>query len=109
MAEITGFHAHVYYDEETFERAKELCERARDQLEVTMGRMHRKPVGPHPRWSCQLAFTPDRFGDVVPWLSLNRAGLVIFLHATTGDDYKDHTDHAIWMGGFEPLNLSIFR
>lgn len=45
----------------------------------------------------------------MPWLIQNRKGLTIFAHATTGDDLKDHTDHVIWLGPSEKLNLGVFR
>lgn len=109
MASIGGFHAHVYFTGETAEQARALCEAARDRFGVTMGRFHRKLVGPHPCWSCQLAFPPEAFGEVVPWLALNRDGLTIFTHPETGDDLADHTRHAIWMGRMLPLDLSVFR
>lgn len=48
-------------------------------------------------------------GEVLPWLALNRKGLVVFLHPDTGDDLLDHTEHAIWMGAMRPLDLSVFR
>ncbi len=109
MAQIRGFHAHVYYDASTIEQARRLCESAKKRFSLEMGRMHERPVGPHPRWSCQLAFGPESFGKVVPWLALNRDGLVIFVHPETGDDLADHTRHAMWMGKIEELDLSIFR
>ena len=108
MPEIADFHAHVYYTADTIAQARRLCEAARDQFDVEMGRMHERPVGPHPMWSCQLAFPPDRFAAVVPWLALNRNGLIVFIHPGTGDHLADHTRHAIWMGGMPDLNLSIF-
>ena len=108
MAEIYGFHAHVYFGEETFEQARRLCETALDRFSINMGRMHKRPVGPHPCWSCQLAFPPEKFGNLIPWLALNREGLVIFVHTETGDDLKDHTKHAMWMGQMLPLDLSNF-
>lgn len=103
---IREFHAHVYFDASTIDQAKRLCEQARDRFSVSMGRVHERPVGPHPMWSCQLAFGPDQFGTIVPWLAMNRNGLVIFTHPETGDVIKDHTDHAIWMGDIMPLELS---
>ncbi len=109
MATISGFHAHVYFDESTIDQARQLCERARDEFAVEMGRVHERPVGPHPKWSCQLAFEPDEFGKVVPWLSLNRGGLVVFIHAETGDVIADHTDHALWMGDMMELDLSALK
>lgn len=108
MAEIAGYHAHVYYDQDTIAQARALCEAARDRFGLEMGRMHERPVGPHPMWSCQLAFPPEQFGAVVPWLALNRDGLIVFLHPNTGDDLADHTRHAIWMGGMPTLDLTIF-
>lgn len=109
MAEITGFHAHVYFDEATVEQARALCKEAAERFGVTMGRMHERPVGPHPRWSCQLAFPPALFGAVVPWLAVSRNGLTIFIHPETGDELGDHRDRAIWMGEMLPLKLAMFE
>ena len=60
MSPITGYHAHVYFDAASREQARTLCEAAGRTLGVTVGRMHDKPVGPHPRGSCQLAFARRR-------------------------------------------------
>ena len=109
MHPIASFHAHVYFDATTVTKATRLCKLAAERFPVTMGRVHRRPVGPHPDWSCQLVFSPALFGDVVPWLALNREGLVIFIHPETGDDLVDHRDHAIWMGAVRPLKLEIFE
>ena len=108
MVEISGFHAHVYFDEGSVEQARELCEAAVERFGVSMGRMHERPVGPHPRWSCQLAFPPEQFGDFVPWLAVMRGGLTVFIHPETGDDLSDHRDRAIWMGEMLPLKLEMF-
>jgi DOPA 4,5-dioxygenase len=74
-----------------------------------MGRVHERPVGPHPDWSCQLTVTVPQLGEVLTWLALNRNGLVIFCHPSTGDSLKDHTDHAIWLGAIRPLDLTQFQ
>ncbi|MHC8404931.1 DOPA 4,5-dioxygenase family protein [Pseudomonas sp. TMB3-21] len=108
MQAIKGYHAHVYFNAGTIDQARALCEQAVQLFPVKMGRVHERPVGPHPDWSCQLAFEPNAIGDVLPWLALNRNGLVIFLHPDTGNDLLDHTEHAIWMGAMRPLNLSSF-
>lgn len=109
MADITGYHAHVYFDAGTVEQAKHLCERARDRFGAVMGRMHHAPVGPHPSWSCQLAFDPGTFGDIVPWLATSRGGLVVLVHPETGDAVTDHTEHAMWMGAMPELDISALR
>ena len=108
MQVIKGYHAHVYFDAHTIDQARALCEQAAQLFAVTMGRVHERPVGPHPDWSCQLAFGPELIGEVLPWLALNRQRLVVFLHPDTGDDLLDHTEHAIWMGAIRPLDLSVF-
>jgi DOPA 4,5-dioxygenase len=108
-ARIQGFHAHVYFDAGTAPQARALCESARDRFGAVMGRMHERPVGPHPEWSCQLAFPAETFGDLVPWLMLHRAGLAILVHPNTGDDLADHSSHALWLGRVLALDLSRFE
>ncbi len=105
---ITGWHAHVYFDAETKEAARALCEGAAQRFGIAMGRMHDGPVGPHPTGGCQLSVPPDAFAQVIPWLALNRGGLTVFAHAETGEHLADHTEHVLWLGEPMPLDLSIF-
>ena len=106
MSAITDYHAHVYFDAASREDARRLCDAASRMFRLVVGRMHDTPVGPHPRGSCQLAFGPEVFGEVIPWLMVNRNGLTIFAHAHTGDQLKDHTDHVLWLGPSETINLA---
>ena len=106
MSAITGYHAHVYFDPTERERAHQLCTEAGRTFGLSVGRVHEKPVGPHPRGSCQLAFGTELFAQVIPWLLVNRGGLTVFAHAQTGDALKDHTDHVLWLGPSETLNLA---
>ncbi|MBM3530223.1 MAG: 4,5-dioxygenase [Alphaproteobacteria bacterium] len=108
-SEIESYHAHVYYDADTRAAAEKLCAAAGKKFGVKIGRMHDNPVGPHPRGSCQLTVPTGQFAEVVPWLVLNRGKLTVFTHAQTGDALKDHTDHVIWLGPSERLELSQFR
>lgn len=106
---IQGYHSHVYFDAQSYQQALELCTRAAQTFPaVRMGRMHERPVGPHPDWSCQLSYPAELLNEVLPWLAMNRNGLVIFTHPISGDDLRDHRDYAIWMGAVRPLDLSIF-
>ena len=57
----------------------------------------------------QVAFLPEQFGKVVPWLMLNREGLDILVHPSTGDDVGDHTDRSLWLGEKLELNIEILR
>jgi aromatic ring-cleaving dioxygenase len=104
---IHGYHAHVYFDAGTVAQARALCEAAARRFPLKMGRVHEKPVGPHPDWSCQLAFKAALFDQVIPWLAMNRDGLVVFIHPITGQDLIDHRDRAMWMGAVRPLDLSV--
>ncbi|HEX5738981.1 MAG TPA: DOPA 4,5-dioxygenase family protein [Hydrogenophaga sp.] len=104
---IIGYHAHVYFNANTLTQARALCETAASLFPLKMGRVHEMPVGPHPDWSCQLAFKAALFADVIPWLALNRKGLVVFIHPITGNDLVDHRDRALWMGEVRPLDLSV--
>lgn len=108
MAAIQDYHAHVYFAQESLEQARALCERARDEFGLQMGRVHSKPVGPHPVWSCQLLVANSSIGELLGWLALNRDGLTVFVHPNTGDALADHTRHAIWLGQMLPLETSIF-
>ena len=107
---IHGYHAHVYFGPDTVAQARALCEAAAARFPgLKMGRVHERPVGPHPDWSCQLAFRPPLFAEVVPWLAMHRAGLTVFLHPISDSDLVDHRDRAIWMGAVRPLELSGLR
>jgi aromatic ring-cleaving dioxygenase len=101
-----AYHAHVYFDARTVDQARALCEEAGRRFKVAVGRVHEKNVGPHPRWSCQLAFSAAQFDEVVPWLDANRDGLDVLVHALSGDDIRDHTENAYWLGNEWPLDLS---
>lgn len=104
-----GYHAHIYFDANSKDTAWALRERIETTFkDIDMGRFWEKNVGPHPRWSFQVAFFPDDFSEIVNWLMINRNGLTIFLHPQTGDDLIDHRDYPLWMGEMLPLKLDIF-
>lgn len=106
---IKGYHAHVYFEAETVEFAESLCSEAGNLFSVKVGRIHRKPVGPHPLWSCQIAFDHSEYANLIPWLALNRKDLSILIHTLTGNDLKDHTNYAVWLGKVLSLKLDVFR
>lgn len=109
-ATIAEYHAHVYYDPQvTRHRAERL--RARVAVEfprVTLGRWHDELVGPHTQSMFQIAFPANLFASFLPWLMLNREGLSVLVHPETGDDYRDHSAHAAWLGAVVPLRLGVF-
>jgi aromatic ring-cleaving dioxygenase len=105
---IRDFHAHIYFDPEQVDQARALAGQLQQRFAVPVGHFHTRPVGPHPRGSVQLTVPTERFGDVATWLAVNRGGLTIFAHASTGDDRADHERNVLWFGPSEPLDLTIF-
>lgn len=105
---IRDFHAHIYFDPPQLAEAQALAAEVQERFGVAIGHFHQRPVGPHPRGSVQLTVPTEKFGDVATWLAVNRAGLTVFAHASTGDDRRDHSHNVIWFGPSEELNLSIF-
>ena len=100
-----AYHAHVYFDKETLEFASSFCQNAGELFGLRVGRVLQKPVGPHPRWSCQILFASRHFDELISWLDENRNGLTILVHPLTGDDLLDHTDYASWLGDSVELDL----
>jgi DOPA 4,5-dioxygenase len=103
-----AYHAHIYFDEGTKIEAKKLCDASAEKYGLRVGRFHEKLVGPHPRWSCQVMFGSKDFDNYISWLDESREDLTVFIHAVTGDDLKDHTEFAYWLGLDVELNLDFF-
>jgi len=107
--QIGGYHAHVYYDQASKSAAATLRDKVDAAFTVDLGRWHDAPVGPHPCGSYQIAFAPELFATLMPWLALNRGGLTVFVHPNTGDAMADHTAHVMWLGESRALNLDALR
>ena len=91
--------------------ATALWERIRRSFpELRIYRLWDKPVGPHPVAMFEVnVFTPAQFGAFIPWLVINRGPLSALVHPNTGDDERDHTQRATWLGDRMPLDLSVFK
>ncbi|ABD27057.1 conserved hypothetical protein [Novosphingobium aromaticivorans DSM 12444] len=108
MPHFPDYHAHVYFDPEEAEEAGALCKAMKDSLGIAMGRVHSRPVGPHPRGSCQMTIPADRIGEALEWMMLNRGRFTVFCHGNSGNDLADHTAHVMWLGPSEALDISQF-
>ena len=106
---IRGYHAHVYFDASTESEAATLRDALDQRFDVTLGRWHHKPVGPHSAWMYQVAFAPEQFPVVVPFLALNHGSLSVLVHPLSGDALADHFDHALWLGDPLPIDPAPLR
>jgi DOPA 4,5-dioxygenase len=106
---ITGYHAHVYYNDDNRPAAAELRAELEARFEVVMGRWRDEPVGPHPEPMYQVAFGLDQFSTIVPWLMLHRRGLTVLVHPDTGNDVPDHRDYPLWLGAVLDLDLAFLE
>jgi DOPA 4,5-dioxygenase len=106
---IKGYHAHVYYDPKTSRDAAARVRSGLARFNVQLGSWHDEPVGPHLDAMYQAIFAPEEFGNVVPWLMLNREGLSVLVHPSTGDSYGDHLVRSLWLGDRLKLNEKALR
>lgn len=107
--DIRDYHAHIYYDPDTREAAKRVRAGLAENFKVQLGSWHDEPVGPHPKSMYQAVFGPSEFGAIVPWLMLNREGLTVLVHPSTGESLGDHLERALWLGGTLKLREDSLR
>jgi DOPA 4,5-dioxygenase len=109
MAELKGYHAHVYYDAAT----KPIAERLRDTIlgkfAARASALSDDPRGPHPVPQFNVIFETPEFQNIVPWLMLNREGLNVLVHPLTESSYDDHSKNALWLGTPVALKLDVLR
>ena len=109
MSEIKGYHAHVYYDAATKQKAAKLRDAIIGKFKVEPGGFSDEPRGPHPISQFNVIFETSEFQDIVPWLMLNRDGLDVLVHPLTESSYDDHSKNAMWLGTPVSLKLDILR
>src|SRR3712207_3963320 len=105
MAELKGYHAHVYFDAASRTTAERLRDAILGKFNVEAGAFSDEPRGPHPVPQFNVIFQPPEFQNIVPWLMLNREGLNVLVHPLTESNYDDHAQNALWLGTPVPLRL----
>lgn len=102
--DIKSYHAHIYFDEDTHEKAALLRQWAVERFPVELGNWNLEPRGPHVTPSFYFGFTNDLLPVIIPWLQLNSLGLTILLHPNTNDPRADHLHYALWVNRAQPVN-----
>ncbi len=109
-----GFDVHVYFypsNKEQTAFAQALWERIRRSFpELRIYKIWDRPIGPHVVGMFEVnVFTPAQFGAFIPWLVINRGPLSALVHPNTGEDERDHTQRATWLGEQMPLDVQVLR
>ena len=102
-----NYHAHIYWTDQ-ISRSIAIGMRERlDELGCTLGRVHDRPIGPHPLPMYQAQYPDIIKHDVEAFLSDHAEGLSILLHDDTGHHVQDHTAGARWIGTPLPLDIEL--
>ena len=102
--DIKSYHAHFYFDEDSYEKAALLRKWSAERFPVKLGNWNLVPRGPHVTPSFYFGFTNDLLPIIVPWLQLNSLGLTILLHPNTVDPRSDHLYYTLWVNRSQPVN-----
>jgi DOPA 4,5-dioxygenase len=102
--DIHSYHAHVYFDEDTYLKADRLRQWVIQRFPVELGNWNLEPRGPHVTPSYYFGFTNDLLPVIVPWLQLNSLGLTILLHPNSDDPRADHLYYTLWVNRSQPVN-----
>lgn len=106
------WHAHIYYDAQSWNTAQKLHEQLGEQLArrefaglVLVGHMYDRGVGPHPKPQFEIQFYESALPRVME--TLRATGLTSLVHPLTDDDLADHSSLAQWIGEPLPMDESV--
>ncbi|CDG84969.1 DOPA 4,5-dioxygenase family protein [Janthinobacterium agaricidamnosum] len=102
--DIESYHAHIYFDEDNYQKAALIRQWVAERFKVELGDWNVQPRGPHVTPSFYFGFTNDLLPVIVPWLQLNSLGLTILIHPNTEDPRADHLYYALWVNRSQPVN-----
>ena len=103
--EIIGWHCHIYFLPEQRDVAICLNEDVQDHFQIWDYRWLDRANPIHPTPMFRFQFAKEDLARFIEWITLNRNGLSVLVHAITGDDIFDHSYNAMWLG--TPLTLDM--
>lgn len=101
------YHAHIYWQNEAQRFEALHLRQPLQELGCRLGTIHDDPIGPHPYAMYQVNYNSNIAGEVEKLLTNTK--LDILLHEDTGDDLRDHTEGAKWIGNKLTLNLEWLK
>jgi DOPA 4,5-dioxygenase len=107
--DILGWHCHVYFTPDTREQAVGLNDAIQDQFKIWDYRWLDHANGLHPTPFFRFQFRREDLASFIEWLTLNRAGLSVLVHAISGDNYFDHIYNVMWLGTPLHLDAEVIR
>lgn len=107
--DIKSYHAHFYFDEDSYEKAALVRKWSAERFSVELGNWNMEPRGPHVTPSFYYGFTNDLLPIIVPWLQLNSLGLTILLHPNTDDPRSDHLYYTLWVNRSQSVNAYSWK
>ncbi|KAL0480265.1 hypothetical protein AKO1_002897 [Acrasis kona] len=108
-----AYDLHVYYfpnSNASKAHAEKLFNHARTTWSDLFAKIYPNPIGPHPlpMFEVDIPQAHPKFSDILSWIMINRGNSSALLHPNTGDELKDHTHSATWIGQPVPLNFERF-
>lgn len=109
---MNDYHAHIYFSEETLFSALGVRHQMLEHFssvksDLRVGNLITRGVGPHPLPMFEVNFKKEVLNEIILWLETNRKDHVVLIHPVTGNDPKDHTLLALWLG--DPLQLDMSK
>jgi aromatic ring-cleaving dioxygenase len=105
MADLKGYHAHVYFDAATRASAERLRDAIVSRFAVRAGIFADEARGPHPIPQFNIIFEEPEFQKIVPWLMLNHEDFSVLIHPLSESNVDDHSKYALWLGTPVPMRL----
>lgn len=106
---IREYDAHIYYSLDQRASAEsirnQLIKRFSPTL-VQVGRLWDRPVGPHPLPMFEVNFLKIHLQELITWLQAHRGDHTVLVHEVTGNDPRDHSEGALWLGPPVALDIS---
>jgi aromatic ring-cleaving dioxygenase len=102
--DVKSYHAHFYFDDDSYQRAALIRRWAGERFPVELGDWNLAPRGPHVTPSFYFGFTNELLPILIPWLQLNSLGLTVLVHPNTDDPRADHLYYTMWVNRSQPVN-----